>query len=123
LSFFFSSRRRHTRSKRDWSSDVCSSDLWTMVTRPRTMPLCVITYWFARVLFDQVGPFIPTAKHHAYLFAPKAPSKAANGLSLRGTRLYSENGRVSSEARHADVVPGRATYRGRSSGRRGRNEG
>src|SRR5271170_4350595 len=27
LSFFFSSRRRHTRSTRDWSSDVCSSDL------------------------------------------------------------------------------------------------
>src|SRR5437868_15122489 len=27
--FFFSSRRRHTRSKRDWSSDVCSSDLHT----------------------------------------------------------------------------------------------
>src|SRR5699024_12777029 len=25
--FFFSSRRRHTISKRDWSSDVCSSDL------------------------------------------------------------------------------------------------
>src|SRR5699024_11317569 len=37
--FFFSSRRRHTRSKRDWSSDVCSSDLrwwnpahWTRLT-------------------------------------------------------------------------------------------
>src|SRR5260370_10068849 len=27
LSFFFSSRRRHTRFKCDWSSDVCSSDL------------------------------------------------------------------------------------------------
>src|SRR5207247_7345160 len=27
LVFFFSSRRRHTRSTRDWSSDVCSSDL------------------------------------------------------------------------------------------------
>src|SRR6266496_464752 len=27
LVFFFSSRRRHTRSLRDWSSDVCSSDL------------------------------------------------------------------------------------------------
>src|SRR5699024_11464247 len=26
--FFFSSRRRHTCSKRDWSSDVCSSDLY-----------------------------------------------------------------------------------------------
>src|SRR5699024_11989336 len=27
LDFFFPSRRRHTSSKRDWSSDVCSSDL------------------------------------------------------------------------------------------------
>src|SRR5215208_8215223 len=27
MSFFFSSRRRHTRWPRDWSSDVCSSDL------------------------------------------------------------------------------------------------
>src|SRR5207245_4500482 len=27
LCFFFSSRRRHTRCYRDWSSDVCSSDL------------------------------------------------------------------------------------------------
>src|SRR2546422_6220617 len=27
LIFFFSSRRRHTRCSRDWSSDVCSSDL------------------------------------------------------------------------------------------------
>src|SRR5256885_11174861 len=27
LSFFFSSRRRHTRLQGDWSSDVCSSDL------------------------------------------------------------------------------------------------
>src|SRR6266436_8426216 len=29
--FFFSSRRRHTRCSRDWSSDVCSSDLTLMV--------------------------------------------------------------------------------------------
>src|SRR2546429_5338955 len=27
--FFFSSRRRHTRCSRDWSSDVCSSDLYS----------------------------------------------------------------------------------------------
>src|SRR5206468_7611249 len=33
--FFFSSRRRHTRSDRDWSSDVCSSDLsWNWNTSP-----------------------------------------------------------------------------------------
>src|SRR3989449_4471481 len=29
--FFFSSRRRHTRCSRDWSSDVCSSDLLEIV--------------------------------------------------------------------------------------------
>src|SRR2546429_381091 len=33
LFFFFSSRRRHTRCSRDWSSDVCSSDLVLQVTR------------------------------------------------------------------------------------------
>src|SRR5205807_4543899 len=40
--FFFSSRRRHTRLQGDWSSDVCSSDLyqstelllWARFTRP-----------------------------------------------------------------------------------------
>src|SRR5206468_7666157 len=40
---FFSSRRRHTRSDRDWSSDVCSSDLavkkvtYELVTLARTL--------------------------------------------------------------------------------------
>src|SRR5690349_23831970 len=34
--FFFSSRRRHTRSLRDWSSDVCSSDLWHSRTNTGT---------------------------------------------------------------------------------------
>src|SRR2546430_6033257 len=33
VSFFFSSRRRHTRFDCDWSSDVCSSDLDTF-TQP-----------------------------------------------------------------------------------------
>src|SRR3712207_7445144 len=31
--FFFSSRRRHTRYWRDWSSDVCSSDLLKWICR------------------------------------------------------------------------------------------
>src|SRR5215813_5295930 len=40
-SFFFSSRRRHTRCGRDWSSDVCSSDLEPRgrEARPCTRPL------------------------------------------------------------------------------------
>src|SRR5690606_36863177 len=33
ICFFFSSRRRHTRFSRDWSSDVCSSDLGVLVSR------------------------------------------------------------------------------------------
>src|SRR5947209_5297785 len=37
LIFFFSSRRRHTRYWRDWSSDVCSSDL---TKHPNTCPRC-----------------------------------------------------------------------------------
>src|SRR3989442_12905531 len=38
--FFFSSRRRHTRCGRDWSSDVCSSDLCFRRGRPSAeMPL------------------------------------------------------------------------------------
>src|SRR5207302_4759752 len=36
--FFFSSRRRHTRFSRDWSSDVCSSDLLACATKLRTVP-------------------------------------------------------------------------------------
>src|SRR5207245_5143797 len=38
--FFFSSRRRHTRCYRDWSSDVCSSDLLSV--RPAVLPLPVM---------------------------------------------------------------------------------
>src|SRR5207249_9522325 len=37
--FFFSSRRRHTRSKRDWSADVCSSDL--VIVDPRQEPALI----------------------------------------------------------------------------------
>src|SRR5690606_41034356 len=34
--FFFSSRRRHTRFSRDWSSDVCSSDLHILCSTKHT---------------------------------------------------------------------------------------
>src|SRR5207245_7331570 len=36
--FFFSSRRRHTRCYRDWSSDVCSSDLERDAARTADSP-------------------------------------------------------------------------------------
>src|SRR2546429_5915062 len=36
---FFSSRRRHTRCSRDWSSDVCSSDLFVEKSGPTFLTL------------------------------------------------------------------------------------
>src|SRR6266496_71752 len=41
--FFFSSRRRHTRSLRDWSSDVCSSDLTVLAGVPETAPWTLLS--------------------------------------------------------------------------------
>src|SRR5216684_6182894 len=51
--FFFSSRRRHTRCSRDWSSDVCSSDLvpwhpaWLAAVGVvlLALPLVLPTFW------------------------------------------------------------------------------
>src|SRR5690606_39989431 len=45
--FFFSSRRRHTRFSRDWSSDVCSSDLTGQLIRA----------------FEEADPSQPLADH------------------------------------------------------------
>src|SRR2546430_3074501 len=41
--FFFSSRRRHTRFDCDWSSDVCSSDLWA--ARPALSAVARVPGW------------------------------------------------------------------------------
>src|SRR6266700_5778651 len=43
--FFFSSRRRHTRFSRDWSSDVCSSDLHAALTE-RGIRGATIDVWY-----------------------------------------------------------------------------
>src|SRR5206468_7463824 len=44
----FSSRRRHTRSDRDWSSDVCSSDLYNLLVNNKrhfTAQVPVLVQW------------------------------------------------------------------------------
>src|SRR3989442_4957280 len=51
--FFFSSRRRHTRCGRDWSSDVCSSDLgYLRRERPGAtlQPTAVVNEAYMRLL-------------------------------------------------------------------------
>src|SRR5699024_11232377 len=49
--FFLSRRRRHTISKRDWSSDVCSSDLLVSVAFTSIM-------YFFNVCLGKVGSFL-----------------------------------------------------------------
>src|SRR5690606_39683908 len=51
--FFFSSRRRHTRFSRDWSSDVCSSDLLA----PFLFSLQPWSEALLQGLFDKGGQF------------------------------------------------------------------
>src|SRR5437868_4280087 len=65
--FFFASRRRHTRSKRDWSSDVCSSDLMLVGIKP-TLGL-VSRHGIVPITADQdtAGPMARTATDAAKL--------------------------------------------------------
>src|SRR2546429_5889069 len=53
--FFFSSRRRHTRCSRDWSSDVCSSDLLDFRDPSRRTVLFLATIL---ALFGEVTRFV-----------------------------------------------------------------
>src|SRR5437867_1847631 len=95
--FFFSSRRRHTRSYGDWSSDVCSSDL------PRCMTPSCARYWTGD------GPSGCTA-------IPRARSASANGPApLRTSALSS---RDSATCTASEI--GRASCRERGEGSGGR---
>src|SRR6266508_5130245 len=49
--FFFSSRRRHTRWPRDWSSDVCSSDL-------NPGGLFTVSRWYAPGEVNETGRLV-----------------------------------------------------------------
>src|SRR5207249_5285561 len=93
FSFFFSSRRRHTRSKRDWSSDVCSSDLapWRRFGLPAMRAIRkrrqVAALQITEFLLSRQGATFPRFG---------APSAAT---SRRGSRLRSEERRVGKESR------------------------
>src|SRR5690349_23589149 len=56
--FFFSSRRRHTRSLRDWSSDVCSSDLSFLPSYLFAMKFATWTCGFGLVKRSVVNQYI-----------------------------------------------------------------
>src|SRR5215510_2705235 len=71
--FFFSSRRRHTIWPRDWSSDVCSSDLRAEVggaARRHEGPgrACAVVVWWAE---QEVAPFrilMPVVPCHVLVY-------------------------------------------------------
>src|SRR5206468_6027568 len=65
-----SSRRRHTRSDRDWSSDVCSSDLFK-----RTVPRP------ARAQHVLDGPTVPP-RHESARGPPRGSARLAPGQGL-----------------------------------------
>src|SRR5690606_38190622 len=65
--FFFSSRRRHTRFSRDWSSDVCSSDLQASPPSMR-IPIAYGIAWPDRVA--SAAPAIDWTRAHQWTFEP-----------------------------------------------------
>src|SRR5690606_40702714 len=95
--FFFSSRRRHTRFSRDWSSDVCSSDL-------AAMSLAFIWGQAGLLCFGQ-SVFFGTGAYIAGLGAkgmlPGLPELGWSVLPLAflGSAIRSEERRVGKECR------------------------
>src|SRR5699024_5358739 len=87
MSFFFSSRRRHTRSKRDWSSDVCSSDL---VTERKLKNLGVSNGYDLRQL--SIDKLESVFKNRGYMFY-----QLARGIDDRKVEPYRERKSVGSE--------------------------
>src|SRR5258707_14216384 len=79
--FFFTSRRRHTRYWRDWSSDVCSSDLPDQVT--------VEPYREARV--DPVEPQ-QRAACRPVIVDSELTSVLAGGVIVRHSRRIDREG-------------------------------
>src|SRR3712207_7048004 len=89
--FFFSSRRRHTRYWRDWSSDVCSSDLRSLNEfEPRLYPLL-------RAEGDATAP-VRTGRDARALAAAAGLRRRRGGRPRRGSRR-SEERRVGKECR------------------------
>src|SRR5690606_40880882 len=108
--FFFSSRRRHTRFSRDWSSDVCSSDLGAPLEDRETDILIEI--------FPKVKPFL-RPEGVAAIESQGAFVKGEDGEwetpLVHGSECRSEERRVGKESRRGGEGAGRTRGRqGRS---------
>src|SRR5690606_40080117 len=88
---FFSSRRRHTRFSRDWSSDVCSSDL---SPHPEPRPGTMLV---------QRGPY---AHLRHPLYAGLALAALGTAISIRSWIALTTGVVLRSEARRAGIEQG-----------------
>src|SRR5699024_3223704 len=62
--FLFSSRRRHTRSKRDWSSDVCSSDLGYIASlQSKLRNVIIVTEGFKKDKVEELEEYVQKASY------------------------------------------------------------
>src|SRR5260221_7357364 len=103
LFFFFSSRRRHTRSLCDWSSDVCSSDLerpailiplGVYLLSPLTMPDLGIWSSAMESVPLQLATFMALSAHLRYVKSGPARHLTAAGFFLAFGLAFFEKGLV-----------------------------
>src|SRR5215475_156663 len=90
--FFFSSRRRHTRFSRDWSSDVCSSDLPGMQAAhyaPRARIVLADASSLASVAERERG-----SGHSVVVLAPGTPALSSGIEQIRVPETLGEYARV-----------------------------
>src|SRR5438067_4430169 len=91
--FFFSSRRRHTRSKRDWSSNVCSSDLLlAKVAVPKAR--CIVTMTQSRLLVIVRAPRPTCATRNPTLVKEKAMRRRSGRNQRTETAKVARRNRV-----------------------------
>src|SRR5690606_40952926 len=113
--FFFSSRRRHTRFSRDWSSDVCSSDLVSYPREPVDAEADE-TRAYAMSLINGIKELLPInplygeeLKHYLNRFSPHEPGPltdfAAAITSAKGRELQDVLATLPVLARMQKVLP------------------
>src|SRR5207253_6913796 len=94
--FFFSSRRRHTRWPRDWSSDVCSSDLYhTPLVHPQLTQ--VVGDW--NMQHDIFDDHVTRDLCAFAVCSPAAKTQISEQKRLDRVLLRSEERRVGKEGR------------------------
>src|SRR5260370_18628010 len=99
--FFFSSRRRHTRFKCDWSSDVCSSDLECLKISPE-VSAAELKDILAVCEDNRVGAIIAT---NTTLDHSSVPSQLDQAGGLSGAPLREKSTALIRETAARSTIP------------------